>query len=56
MTDQPGPPVHDDLVKRDFTAAGPNQLCLAEITEHRTGEGKLYLCALKDVWSNRVVG
>ncbi|GAA3945548.1 DDE-type integrase/transposase/recombinase [Actinoplanes auranticolor] len=53
---RPGPPVHDDLVKRDFTAAGPNQLWLADITEHRTGEGKLYLCAIKDVWSNRIVG
>jgi putative transposase len=51
-----GPPVHDDLVKRDFTAAGPNRLWLADITEHRTGEGKLYLCAIKDVWSNRIVG
>ncbi|GAB2584940.1 hypothetical protein Aab01nite_53530 [Paractinoplanes abujensis] len=23
---RPGPPVHDDLVKRDFTADGPNRL------------------------------
>jgi len=37
---RPGPPVHDDLVRRDFTAAGPNRLWLADITEHRTGEGK----------------
>jgi putative transposase len=51
-----GPPVHNDLVKRDFTAAGPNRLWLADITEHHTGEGKLYLCAIKDVWSNRIVG
>ncbi|MET8354428.1 DDE-type integrase/transposase/recombinase [Micromonospora sp. NPDC005206] len=51
-----GPPVHDDLVRRDFTADGPNRLWLADITEHRTGEGKLYLCAIKDVWSNRIVG
>jgi len=48
--------VHDDLVRRDFTATGPNRLWLADITEHRTGEGKLYLCAIKDVWSNRIVG
>ena len=34
----------------------PNQLWLADITEHRTGEGKLYLCAIKDVLSNRIVG
>ena len=51
-----GPPVHDDLVERDFTAEAPNQLWLADITEHRTGEGKLYLCAIKDVFSNRIVG
>ena len=25
-------------------------------TEHPTGEGKLYLCAIKDVCSNRIVG
>jgi putative transposase len=53
---KPGPPVHDDLVKRDFTAEKPNQLWLADITEHWTGEGKLYLCAIKDVFSNRIVG
>ncbi|MEU5908958.1 DDE-type integrase/transposase/recombinase [Micromonospora sp. NPDC047527] len=51
-----GPPVNDDLVKRDFTAHGPNRLWLADITEHRTGDGKLYLCAIKDMWSNRIVG
>ena len=51
-----GPPVHDDLVQRDFTADGPNRLWLADITEHHTGEGKLYLCAIKDVWSHRIVG
>jgi putative transposase len=53
---KPGPPVHDDLVQRDFTADAANQLWLADITEHRTGEGKLYLCAVKDVYSNRIVG
>ncbi|MCX4632981.1 IS3 family transposase [Streptomyces sp. NBC_01443] len=51
-----GPPVHDDLVRRDFTADGPNRLWLADITEHATGDGKLYLCAVKDVFSNRIVG
>ncbi|MEV8339806.1 IS3 family transposase [Leucobacter sp. NPDC077196] len=53
---KPGPPVHDDLVQREFVAATPNELWLSDITEHRTGEGKLYLCAVKDVWSNRIVG
>jgi putative transposase len=52
----PGPPVHDDRVERDFTAPGPNRLWLSDITEHWTAEGKLYLCAVKDVYSNRIVG
>lgn len=51
-----GPPVHDDLVRRNFTADAPNRLWLADITEHATGDGKLYLCAIKDVFSNRIVG
>ncbi|AUI51864.1 Transposase InsO and inactivated derivatives [Arthrobacter crystallopoietes] len=51
-----GPPVHEDLVDRDFTATAPNELWLTDITEHRTDEGKLYLCAIKDVYSNRIVG
>jgi putative transposase len=51
-----GSPVHDDLVSRDFTADAPNQLWLVDITEHQTGEGKLYLCAIKDVFSTRIVG
>jgi putative transposase len=51
-----GPPVHDDLVKRVFTAAAPNTTWLTDITEHRTDEGKLYLCAVKDLHSNRIVG
>ena len=56
LTRKAGPPVHDDLVKRDFTATAPNRLWLTDITEHRTDEGKLYLCAIKDVHSNRIVG
>ena len=62
---KPGPPVHDDrcavvdkhgVTRHVFTADAPNQLWLADITEHWTGEGKLYLCAVKDVHSNRIVG
>ena len=53
---KPGPPVHEDLVEREFTAVEPNQLWLTDITEHRTAEGKLYLCAIKDVFSSRIVG
>ncbi len=53
---KPGPPVHDDLVQRDFTAEQPNQLWLTDITEHKTGEGKLCLCAVKDAFSRWIVG
>jgi putative transposase len=62
---KPGPPVHDDLcavvladgrVRHEFVADAPNRLWLTDITEHRTAEGKLYLCAVKDVYANRIVG
>jgi putative transposase len=55
-TAKPGTPAHDDLVRRVFTAEAPNELWLTDLTEHRTDEGKLYLCAIKDVYSNRIVG
>src|SRR3546814_15559036 len=51
-----GAPAHDDLVRRVFTADAPNRLWLTDITEHWTNDGKLYLCAVKDVYSNRIVG
>jgi putative transposase len=51
-----GPAVHDDLVQRNFTAERPDQIWLTDITEHPTVEGKLYCCAIKDVFSNRIVG
>ena len=53
---RPGPPVHDDLVKREFRAEAPNRLWLTDISEHWAGDSKLYLCAVKDVFSNRIVG
>lgn len=48
--------MHDDLVARQFTAAGPDRTWLTGITEHPTAEGKLYLCAFKDVYSGRIAG
>lgn len=56
MNRRSGPPVHDDLVARQFSAQAANQVWLTDITEHRTDEGKLYLRAIKDVYSNRIVG
>jgi putative transposase len=62
---KPGPPVHDDLcavtddkgrVRHEFNADAANELWIGDITEHWTGEGKLYVCAFKDAWSNRIVG
>lgn len=52
----PGPAVHDDLVQREFTAPAPDLVWLTDITEHPTSEGKLYCCAVKDCFSNRIVG
>ena len=45
-----------DLVERDFTAKGPNELWVADITYIPTWEGFLYLSVVLDVWSRRVVG
>lgn len=52
----PAPPVHDDLVRRHFTADAPNRLWLTDITEHPTREGKVYCAAVLDVYSRRIVG
>ncbi|GAA1380756.1 hypothetical protein GCM10009613_05590 [Pseudonocardia kongjuensis] len=35
---KPGPPVHDDLVSREFTAAAPDLVWFTDITEHPTRE------------------
>ncbi len=51
-----GAPVHDDLVQRLFVAGGPAQVWVTDITEHWTDEGKLYCCAIKDLWHNKIVG
>jgi len=45
-----------DLVQRDFTASGPDQLWVADITYVPTGEGWLYLATVLDAWSRRIVG
>ena len=46
----------DDLVDRNFTRTGPDQLWVTDITEHRTREGKVYCAVVLDVFSRRVVG
>jgi putative transposase len=46
----------EDLVNRQFVASGPDRLWVTDVTEHATGEGKVYLAAVLDVWSRRIVG
>jgi putative transposase len=45
-----------DLVDRDFTAPGPDQLWVADITYIPTWAGFLYLAVVLDAWSRRIVG
>lgn len=60
-----GPAPHDDLlavvdehgvVRHEFIADVANKVWLWDISEHPTREGKLYICAIKDVFSNKIVG
>lgn len=45
-----------DLVEREFRATEADQLWVADITEIPTRSSKLYLAAVIDVWSRKVVG
>lgn len=49
-------PVAENLLEREFTAAGPNQKWVADITYVRTREGWAYLAAVMDLWSRNIVG
>jgi putative transposase len=52
----PGVRVADDLVERRFRPEAPNVLWVADITYLRTWEGWLYLAAVQDAFSRRIVG
>jgi putative transposase len=52
----PLPAVHEDLVQRRFTADAPDRLWCTDVTEHPTSEGKVYCCAVLDVFSRAIVG
>lgn len=45
-----------DLVKRDFTASKPDQTWVADITYVPTHEGWLFLAAVMDLYSRKIVG
>ncbi len=53
---RPDTATHDDLVQRRFVADAPDRLWCTDVTEHPTGEGKVYCCAVLDVFSRTVVG
>lgn len=52
----PSAELSDDLVNREFGVHGPDRLWVTDITEHRTGEGKIYVAVVLDAWSRRIVG
>ena len=41
---------------RQFSVDAPNKLWCADVTQHRTAEGWLYLAVVLDAYSRRVVG
>lgn len=43
-------------MNRQFTVDGPDRLWVSDVTEHATGEGKVYVAVVLDAWSRRVVG
>lgn len=45
-----------DLVNRDFTASGPNQLWVADLTYVSTWRGFVYVAFVIDVFSRMIVG
>jgi putative transposase len=48
-------PIAPNLIERNFTAA-PNRIWLADITYIESDQGWLYLAAVKDLYSRRIVG
>jgi putative transposase len=46
----------EDLVQRRFRPSEPDRLYVADVTQHRTGQGWLYLAVVIDCFSRRVVG
>jgi putative transposase len=46
----------DDLVGRAFDPAATDRLWVMDVTEHPTGEGKVYLAVVLDAFSRRVIG
>ena len=47
---------HEDLVNRNFTAEGPDELWVSDITYVPTWAGFLFLAVVMDAWSRKIVG
>ncbi|MEU7695237.1 IS3 family transposase [Microbispora hainanensis] len=56
LTRQGKRPAAPDLVRRKFTAIAPDLLWCGDVTEIDTGEGKLYLATVEDLFSRRLLG
>jgi transposase InsO family protein len=51
-----GRPVAENIVARQFEPSAPDRLWAADITFIPTGEGWLYLAAVEDLYSRKIVG
>ncbi|WP_406174384.1 DDE-type integrase/transposase/recombinase [Streptomyces sp. NBC_00996] len=49
-------PAAPDFVRRDLTAEAPDLVWCGDMTEIETGEGKLYLATVIDLFSRRLLG
>ena len=49
-------PIAPNRLQRNFTALAPNQVWLTDLTYIPTGEGWLYLAAILDMHSRKIVG
>ena len=49
-------PIADNILNRQFKATAPNQVWVTDITYIYTQEGWLYLAAILDIYSRKIVG
>jgi len=53
---EPAQPSAPDLVDRQFARSAPNRLWVCDLKYVQTGQGFLFLAAVQDVYSRRIVG